>query len=197
MDKNKIDGYFERMLDAMIFGNFSEARNFTMNILSQDPWNHIAIIFKNFIEGSLKKPNGRYVSQLDQVAMGKLILQIIDYDAQNKCPQIFEYYKKLMGNIDYSPTKSILDECEYVIENLNDSNNEQVVNFLSFYNKFYDKVKNSYHLMKKEYNAEMKEFKNNCEYLENLDKQIKKTKIINKILGVIIAVLFLMAITKK
>lgn len=197
MDKNKIDGYFERMIDAMKFGNFSEARNFTMSILGQDPWNHIAIIFKNFIEGSLKKPNGRYKSQLDQISMGELILQMIDYDAQNKCPQIFEYYKKLMENIDYSPTQSILDECEYVIENLNDNSNEQIVNFLSFYNKFYKKVKNSYHLMRKEYNAEMKEFKNNCEYLEDLDKRIKKTKIINKILGIIIAVLLLIAITKK
>lgn len=159
VDQKKIDGYIERMVDAVEAHNFSEARSYCVSILDRDPWNDIAIIFKRFLEGSVKLANGKYPQDLSSDNYFELLKQSIRYDAQTKCPKIFTYLKRLLRNIEVEPSDAIIELCKKVLDKLSTVEDEYVKDFIEYFSDFYETLTIYYETLEKDIQSTKRQYK--------------------------------------
>ena len=182
MDKSKIDGYIERMKDSFVCCNFSEARSYAVNILDKDPRNHVAIILKKFIEKELKRSNGRYKTNLSCENIISLINQIIEYEGQNKCAEIFILCKNLLKTISVVPDECLIKNSAAIIESLEDAKNKHVVAFLNYFKKFHEGITRVKEQMEEDLGFEKQTHDKLIEIKEEVDLRLKKAKICNYVL---------------
>lgn len=170
-NQEKINGYIQRLYDAMEQGNFSEAKDYCVTILNKDPYNEMAVTVKGFLLNVMKQSNGRY-KKLEFEDVYLFVEYITKKQNINDFIEIFDLAKVLLESVATNPSQHVLDLCKEMREKTEALNNDRTANFLTTLSEFQKGIENCLK-KEKELNDELEYYRND---LRNARKKLARTK---------------------